>query len=147
MNQSRHRSANRRRQQDRRRRRWRFDLESVMCLVAAVVLIVIAYYELEDMYLLQHRGQVVSATVLEESGGKHPRITVRYTTVAGEVVTGDTSNYVDADAGQTIQVVYDPERPSRMQAADWGFDYWIPCVMFGLVIVLFVYFGIAGLRS
>jgi hypothetical protein len=65
-------------------------------------------------------------------------ITVRFVTSAGETVEGDTSNYLDAEVGKPIQVVYDPRMPGRMQAADWGFDYWLPGLWFaGTVFFLF----------
>src|SRR5436190_1067526 len=115
-----------------------------MCLVAAAIFSGLGYHEAHNLYLLKHRGEVVSATVLEESGGKSPHITVRYVTRSGETVTEDTSNYEDADPGETIQVVYDPEDPSRMQAADWGFDYWFPGIL-GLVAAVFLVVGIVGL--
>ncbi|WP_410789891.1 DUF3592 domain-containing protein [Kribbella sp. C-35] len=120
-------------------------IEAALSLVAAVVFVGILYFEVHDLYLLKHRGEVVSATVLDESNGKSSSITVRYRTLAGETVTEDTSNYEDADPGDTIQVVYDPKKPSRMQAADWGFDYWIPGVILGLIAAGFLAYGIVGL--
>jgi hypothetical protein len=89
----------------------------------------------------------VTATVLDQTWGKHQHITVRYTTRTGQEITEDTSNYDEAKVGQTIQVVYDRQEPTRMQAADYGFDYWLPTVMFGGVVALFVGLGIAQLRS
>jgi len=114
-----------------------------MCLVAAAIFTGLGYHEAHNVYLLKHRGVVVSATVLDESGGKSPHISVRYLTRAGETVTGDTSNYLDADRGDTIQVVYDPKDPSRMQAADWGFDYLFPVVL-AIVAAVFLLVGILG---
>ena len=145
MNARRRRSGRRRR--DHGTRRWRFDREGLMSLVAAVIFSGIGYAEISDLYLLKHRGEVVSATVLDESGGRNSHITVRYLTRAGQTVTGDTSNYFDGDVGETIQVVYDPEEPDRMQAADWGFDYWMPGVIFGIAIVVFLVFGLSQLWS
>ncbi|MFI6675519.1 DUF3592 domain-containing protein [Kribbella sp. NPDC050470] len=116
-----------------------------MSLVAAVVLAVVCYAELEDLYWLQRRGEVVSAAVLDESGGRTTRIEVRYVTLAGEVVTGETSNYEDAEVGGTIDVVYDRVDPSRMQAAAWGFDYWFPGVFLGGASVGFLIYGINSL--
>ncbi|WP_133785149.1 DUF3592 domain-containing protein [Kribbella sp. VKM Ac-2571] len=120
-------------------------LEGALSLVAAAVFIGVGYFEIHDLYLLKHRGEVVSGTVLEESGGRTEYITVKYRTLAGETVTEDTSNYEDADPGDTIQVVYDPKKPSRMQAADFGFDYWIPGVILGLIAAGFLAYGIIGL--
>ncbi|MFI7064632.1 DUF3592 domain-containing protein [Kribbella sp. NPDC050124] len=113
-----------------------------MCLVAAVAVAGFGYGELEDLYWLQHRGEVVQATVLDEYGFRTARIEVRFVTRAGETVTGETANYVDAEVGRTIDVVYDREDPSRMQAADWGFDYWIPAAIFGAGTVLFLGYGL-----
>lgn len=127
-------------------RTWRSDLESVMCLVAAVIMGFVGYLILSDLYLLEHRGEVVSATVLDKySDGGGSRIEVRFVTRTGETVLGDTTNYVDAEVGETIQIVYDRENPGRMQAADYGFDYWLPGGIFGGVAVFFIVWGLRGL--
>ncbi|MEU4608471.1 DUF3592 domain-containing protein [Kribbella sp. NPDC023972] len=104
-----------------------------MCAVAAVLLAGAGYAEVEDMYWLQRRGEVVTATVVDEysSGRSGERIDVRFVTRDGRTVETDTSNYLDAEAGTTIQVIYDPVEPTRLQAADYGFDYWLPGVFFG----------------
>lgn len=128
------------------RRRWHFDREGVMCLVGALICLAIGAFQAQDLYLLRHRGEVVDALVLDETGGRHSQITVRYTTRAGEQVTADTSNYVEANRGETIQVVYDPREPRRMQAADWGFDY-VPPGIFGVGAAALLAFGVANLRS
>ena len=137
--------ANRRSRRHRGRRSVDDRLEGVGCLVAACVFTAIGYFQIHDLYLLQHRGEVVSGTVLHESDGRTPYITVRYRTRAGETVTSDTSNYEDADPGDTIQVVYDPLDPTRMQAADWGFDYWIPGGILGVFVLVFLVVGVARL--
>jgi hypothetical protein len=127
------------------RLRFQFDLESVMCLVAAVVMAAIGTFMLQDLYWLDRRGEVVTATVLDESSGKNPSITVRYVTRAGETIENDTSNYFEAKVGGTIDVLYDREDPYRMQAADYGTDPWVQIAIFGGVTLLFLVFGVAGL--
>jgi hypothetical protein len=132
----------------RAKHRWHFDLERVGSLVAAVVTAYVGYLMVSDLYLLDHRGEVVDAIVLDkrpERGG--PRIDVRYVTLTGETITNDTTNFLDAEVGQTIQVVYDPENPHRMQSADYGFDYWMSAVFFGGAAVFFLVWGIRGLRA
>jgi hypothetical protein len=121
-------------------------LGAAMSLVAAAVFIAIGYFEIHDLYLLKHRGEVVSALVLDESNGKTTYITVKYQTLAGETVTADTSNYENADPGETIQVVYDRDKPTRMQAADYGFDYRIPGIILGVIAAGFLAYGLLGLR-
>jgi hypothetical protein len=124
---------------ERGERRFRLGLEGVMCVVGAILVAVVGGAQLTDLYWLAQRGEVVTATVLdEENPVRGPsRITVRFVTQAGETVEGDTANYLDAEVGKTIQVVYDPRLPGRMQAADWGFDYWVPCLwLTGTVVFL-----------
>jgi hypothetical protein len=60
----------------------------------------------------------------------------RYTTKAGQTVEDSTSNFDEDTVGGTVEVVYDPEEPTRMQTTAWGFDYVPP----GLV-------GIAGVTA
>lgn len=64
--------------------------------------------------------------MLDVSSGRHARLDVRYTTKAGQTVEDSTSNFVEDTVGGTVEVVYDPEEPTRMQAADPGFDYLLP---------------------
>jgi hypothetical protein len=127
------------------RLRFRFDLESVMCLVAAGLMAAIGAFMVRDLYWLDRRGEVVTATVLDESSRKNPSITVRYVTRAGQTIENDTSNYYEAKVGGTIDVLYDREDPYRMQAADYGTDPWVQIVIFGGVTLVFLAFGVAGL--
>ncbi|TCN44072.1 uncharacterized protein DUF3592 [Kribbella orskensis] len=129
---------------NRRKRRFAFNVDGVMCLVAALVLTGLGVAENLDTYWLDQRGEVVTATVLDEHGGKTTRIDVRYVTKAGQTIENDTVNYLDAEVGKEIQVVYDPENPYRMQAADWGLDYWLGGLWF-VGAVFFVYFGVVQL--
>jgi len=63
---------------------------------------------------------------------RNPRITVRFSTGDGDVVEADTANYKEpADPGDTVEIVYDPQDPYRLQAADWGYDYWLPAICLG----------------
>jgi Protein of unknown function (DUF3592) len=121
------------RQKKRAMRRWGFAVGGLKWLFVAIILLGVGYAEAEDTYVLQHRGVVATGTVLHKNVPLKgsTSITVRFVTAAGKTVKADTSNFLDAEVGQTIQVVYDPADPTRMQAADWGFDYWLPGIMFG----------------
>ncbi|TCM46622.1 uncharacterized protein DUF3592 [Kribbella sp. VKM Ac-2568] len=115
-----------------------------MCFVAALVLAGLGVAENLDTYWLGQRGEVVTATVLDEYGGKTTRIDVRYVTKAGQTIENDTANYLEAEVGKQILVVYDPENPYRMQAADWGLDYWLGGLWF-VGVVFFACFGVTRL--
>jgi hypothetical protein len=130
---ARHAGPRQKKQRIREKRRWRFAFDGLGCLVAAIILAGVGYAEVEDTYLLQHRGVVVTGTVLRKNVPFRgsTSITVRFATATGKTVKADTSNFENAEVGQTIQVVYDPVDPTRMQAVDWGFDYWIPATLFG----------------
>ena len=132
-------------QKKRGRLTFRFDLESVMSLVAAVVMATVGTFMLQDLYWLERRGEVVTATVLDESSGKNPYITVRYVTRAGQTIENDTSNYFEATVGGTIDVLYDREDPYRMQAADYGTEPWALVVVSGAVTLIAVVIGVRGL--
>ena len=132
--------ARRNEPKERGKRRFRLGAEGAGCLLGAVVLAGIGAVQLSDLYSLDHGGVVTTATVLHEETPWRgaSTITVRFVTSAGETVEGDTSNYLDAEVGKPIQVVYDPRMPGRMQAADWGFDYWVHGLWFaGTVFLLF----------
>ncbi|ONI78426.1 hypothetical protein BWI15_00690 [Kribbella sp. ALI-6-A] len=120
------RLAARRYRTERSRRRWHWDGDGLITLLFAIGVLAFAFWVGRDTYLLQHRGEVVPATVLDLSTGKNARIEVRYTTKAGQTVQDSTSNFDEATVGGTVEVVYDPEEPTRMQATDWGFDYVLP---------------------
>lgn len=105
-------------------------------------MLVIAAAMAEDTYWLSHRGEVVTATVLGEKsdGGRSntKRLMVRYTTLSGQQLENDTTNYHDDNLGPTIEVIYDRKMPERMQAADWGVDYASPGVLAGLGVIILV---------
>lgn len=69
------------------KRRWSFEFEGVMSLVAAIVFVGVAYAEISDLYVLKHRGEVVSALVLDERGRRTTRIEVSFVTLAGRPST------------------------------------------------------------
>ena len=92
---------------------------AVGCLVTGVVM---SY----DVYRLATRGVEVQARFVAEHRGRPSSLEVEFTTAAGEVVRGETKNYTDRDRSNFVDIVYDPRRPSRFQAASWGFDYWLP---------------------
>ncbi|WP_432946293.1 DUF3592 domain-containing protein [Kribbella sp. CA-253562] len=120
------RVAARRHRTERSRRRWRWDVNGLLTLAGAVFLLALGFWMARDAYLLQHRGEVVEATVLDVSSGRNARLDVRYTTKAGQTIEDSTSNFDEDAVGGTVDVVYDPAEPTRMQAADWGFDYVLP---------------------
>ncbi|TDD58273.1 hypothetical protein E1263_19860 [Kribbella antibiotica] len=126
-------------------RQWKFSWNGVLCLVAAVVFGVIGYVQVEDLYWLRHRGEVVTGTVVDRAGGRSPWIEVRYVTRAGETVTERTSNG-DAELGRSIEVIYDREDPERMQANDWGLGYWFPALFFGAATAGFAIGAFVQLR-
>ncbi|TCC27604.1 DUF3592 domain-containing protein [Kribbella speibonae] len=98
------------------RRRPDRKLQAIMTLGAAVVLFVFGYYEWHEVEVLKHRGVVVEATIDHVKTGKRARITVSYTTRDGEPVTAKTSYSTTPEAvGDKIRVVYDPQKPTRMQ--------------------------------
>jgi hypothetical protein len=104
----------------------------VVGVLAALGFVVAAGWQTYDIRTLSSRGVLTTAAVVGESHGRDPRITVRFTTAAGEVVQADTANYKEpADPGDTIEIVYDPQDPHRLQAADWGYDYWLPAICLG----------------
>ncbi|GAA1529300.1 DUF3592 domain-containing protein [Kribbella lupini] len=125
--------------EERSRRRWHWDLDGLITLAFAVAVLAFGVWVGSDTYLLQHRGEVVPATVLDIGSGKHPKIEVRYTTQAGQTVEDSTGNYDQATAGSTIDVVYDSRHPTRMQAADYGFDYVLPSLTGALGAGLLAY--------
>jgi hypothetical protein len=121
------------------RGRWHWDFDGVLYLVVGCVVLTIGCWLARDVYYLQQRGEVVPATVLHKTNGKNERIDVRYTTKAGETIEDSTSNFVDATVGGTVDVVYDPREPTRMQAVDWGFDYVLPGIVGAFGVGFLVY--------
>ncbi|GAB2570519.1 DUF3592 domain-containing protein [Kribbella endophytica] len=135
------RVASRHRRKEQGRRRWHWDVDGLITLVFAVAVLTFGVWVGRDTYFLQQRGEVVPATVLDVGSGKHPKIEVRYTTKGGQTVQDGTTNYDQATAGGTIDVVYDPRKPTRMQAADYGFDYVLPGLAGALGVGLLAYAG------
>ncbi|WP_442913894.1 DUF3592 domain-containing protein [Kribbella sp. NBC_00382] len=74
---------------------------------------------------------------------------VRYTTLDGRQIENDTTNYDDDHLGPTIDIIYDPKVPDRMQAANWGEDYATPSVLggFALIILIAAAFLLIGSRA
>ncbi|GAA1557235.1 hypothetical protein GCM10009789_08220 [Kribbella sancticallisti] len=66
--------------------------------------------------------------MLDESHGRNARIEVRYATKTGETIEAGTGKYFDAEVGQEIQIVYDPQDPYRLKVADWGSGYWMSAI-------------------
>ncbi|MFK4088690.1 DUF3592 domain-containing protein [Kribbella sp. NPDC020789] len=128
-------------------RRWAITYDGTMLLVAALVFAAIGWFQINDLYWLRHRGEVVTGTVIELSGSKTEHIKVTYVTTAGQTVTSETSNFEDGQVGQQIQVIYDRESPERMQAADWGLGYGFPAVGFSLAFLVFAAGGVLCMRE
>jgi hypothetical protein len=115
------------------KRRWRFEPVSAVLVFIALVVAVAGGVDVKDSYLLKQRGEVATATVLDKTTDEHgtTRITVRFATRAGETVRARTENYKHAQKDEPIEVIYDPQHPQRMQAADWSLDYWKSVLVFG----------------
>lgn len=116
------------------RRRWARWAELTIVAAAAVGFLVTGGWQAYDIYRLASRGVVAQATMIEEhTSGRDHWIEMEFTTRTGEQIRGQTSNYRDGDRTNLFDVVYDPDDPSRVQAADWGFDYWLPgvCLVLG----------------
>jgi hypothetical protein len=111
-------------------RRLRFTSTGWLCLTAAAFFVVLGVVQVRDLYLLDHRGEVVTGKVVDLTQGKHPTLKVEYVTRAGQAVVEDTQNFRDVWAGQSVDVVYDPKNPHRMQTANYGFAYWQPSLLF-----------------
>nr|WP_238355716.1 DUF3592 domain-containing protein [Kribbella sandramycini] len=135
------------RRRHRRDRGWRVSGEFVAFLAAAVGFGVVGAVQIVDLYWLRERGEVVMGTVLEKSSGKSPSIEVRYVTGAGETIVEGTTNYEEAEVGQSIAVIYDPLEPRRMQAEDYGLSYWFPAVFLGVPTVGFLIGAVVNLRD
>ncbi|MEV6282493.1 DUF3592 domain-containing protein [Kribbella sp. NPDC051770] len=120
-------------------RRWHWDPDGLITLAFAFAVLAFGLWVGRDTYYLQQRGEIVPATVLSIGSGKSPEIEVRYVTKAGQTVEDGTRNYDEAATGGTIDVIYDPQDPKRMQAADYGFDYVLPGLTGALGIGLLVY--------
>jgi uncharacterized protein DUF3592 len=110
--------------------RFKATHRSVLTIATGLAVAVAGAVWALDTYRLEQRGVVVTGTVLAEHrsnpSDRRPTrstIDVRYPTEGGRSVDKTTGNYRSAEVGKPIQVVYDPKKPSRMQAADYGFDY------------------------
>jgi hypothetical protein len=115
------------------KRRWHVSPEGVIIVFVAVMLAGVGYAEAQDSYLLQRRGQVVNATVVHETHDDRAgsQVQVRFVTREGRTVKGETETDQTVEVGQTVQVVYDPHDPARMQAADEDLDYRTSIIVFG----------------
>lgn len=126
---------------------WKFAVhrEAILFLLGAGMLAGGGVMAAWDTYLLDQRGVVATATVLDErpSGKQMTRIDVRFVTAGGQTVEADTEHYFSAEVGREIQVLYDPENPQRLQAANWDLDYQIAMIWFGGALV----FTAAGVVS
>ncbi|WP_112246164.1 DUF3592 domain-containing protein [Kribbella monticola] len=130
-----------------RRFKWRFRFQwaGVVCLTLAVLAGTYAAYEARETYLLRHRGETASATVVgDHAGWDHTGITLEFVTSSGNRVRGVTTRYQSAEVGDRFPVLYDPAKPSgRLQL--YGTDYsWVGLATGGAIAFLllagFVFF-------
>lgn len=127
--------------------KWWFSWRLVVALVGAVAILVIGLTAVADLYWLRHRGEVVTAKVVEHrEARRNDWIKVDYVTRAGQPVTAKTSHYYSAEVGRTIEIRYDPEKPHRMQAANYSLSYTFPIVVYGGFGTLVVLFTLVDLR-
>jgi hypothetical protein len=98
-----------------------------------------------DSHVLANRGRVADGEVLFVQTGKSAYITVRFRTEQGVEIEGDTSNFVDREEGDQLQVLYDPADPYRFQDKAWGIDY-IPAVICLVAGCIFTVWTIYVLR-
>ncbi|MEV6524319.1 DUF3592 domain-containing protein [Longispora sp. NPDC051575] len=98
-------------------------------------------------------GRPATATVVDNqmTSGAGGRLffspVVRFRTDSGTEVTGTTSHRpTSAIVGSTMEVVYDPENPSRVEPAAGGGAAGTAAIIFGLVTLamLLVFFFLAG---
>ncbi|TCO33652.1 hypothetical protein EV652_103654 [Kribbella steppae] len=102
-----------------------------MFVFVAVMIAGVGYAEIDDNRVLERRGEVVAAIVVHEETGRSPLIEVRFVTRDGRTVETTTENYQEAEVGKTIQLIYDPLDPTRLQSTDWGYDNRTPAIAFG----------------
>lgn len=95
-----------------------------------------------DLRVLASRGELADAQVIDVHDGKDAYITVRFVTGTGAEIEGETSNFVDRDLGDRIQVLYDPADPYRFQDQAWGIDYVPPgiCLVSGLGFAVWTFY-------
>jgi hypothetical protein len=119
----------------------------VVLVIMAFVFVGVGWSEVDDLYALRHRGEVVTGTVVDRYGGKTEHLVVEFVTRGGAKVQADTTHFFDAEVGQPIEVIYDRDHPQLMQTTDYGLDYGLPAGLYGLVAVGFAVGGIVKLRS
>jgi len=119
----------------------------VVLVIMAFVFAAVGWSQVDDLYALRHRGEVVTGTVVDRYGFKTEHLVVEFVTRGGAKVRADTTHFFDAEVGQPIEVVYDRDHPELMQTADYGLGYGLPAGMFGIVALGFAIGGILKLRS
>ncbi|TDD58274.1 DUF3592 domain-containing protein [Kribbella antibiotica] len=129
-------------------RKWRMSIEGALALVVAVGFVVAACVQSADVYWLRQRGEVVTGTVTQkhESRRGDSSISVRYTTQVGDTLIADTSKYRYAEVDKPIEVLYDPAKPDRMQAADFSRSYSYPLYSYGSFAVFALLLVLLELR-
>ncbi|MFF1818451.1 DUF3592 domain-containing protein [Kribbella sp. NPDC058245] len=125
----------------------RVTVRFVVALVGALALLVLGSMQVADVYWLRHRGEVVTATVVDvQHSRRTDTMKVNYLTRDGQPVTAKTSHYYSAEVGKTIEVRYDREKPHRMQAANYSLAYTFPVLVYGGFAVFVVLFSLVDLR-
>ncbi|WP_461023300.1 hypothetical protein [Thalassiella azotivora] len=74
-------------------------------------------------------GVVVEATVTDVTGGRWPRLEVRFPGPDGDTVKTFTTRFFEPEdnvlrAGDRVAVIYDPVDPTYIVAESWGADTW-----------------------
>jgi hypothetical protein len=110
-----------------------------MCILGGLVLSAVGAANFDDIYTLAHRSEVVTGTVVDKRTGLRgpTEIGIKFITRSGETVVADTWRVDhEPNIGDQIQVEYDPLEPTLIQGADWGHDYWLTLIFFGVAAVV-----------
>lgn len=104
----------------------RYRVAALILLVATFALASSSLVEAQEVHDLERRGLVTDATVVDVpfDRSKSSSFELQFTTSSGRTVRATTGR-IDGDRqlGDRVKVRYDPERPDRVQEADWGADY------------------------
>jgi uncharacterized protein DUF3592 len=130
-------------------RPWARRYEALGLLLGALMLAALACFQAADVYWLRTRGEVVTGTVVErEHSPRQNWIEVRYVTRAGETLTQTTSSVTvddDLPPGAKVDVIYDPQKPERMQTAAWDLGFGWVVIGLGIASLVFAAGGVASL--